>query len=389
MSASLVTFANFGRKQNLRTSDMLPIAETFAATGELEQIICQLNAGYSFPRTIPAIPRIVRYPIRAIEKIFKISFPRQFMDDIFDFFAARRLTFADVTFIHGGFFMPRLVRRAHALGSTPVDISVSAHIVANAALEREELALLGVTNYEGTYMQLARTMTPLDQIDHMILMSDFAERTYLAAGYPAERISIAYLDIDTKRFSPGTEEKGADVPFQILYMAFTQPLKGLHYLLDAWEAMDLPRAELVIVGDYSAMPEETKQQYRSRIERDPRITWFPGTQTPEEYYRQASVFVFPSLTEGFGRSTIEAMACGIPVITTTNARGIVEDGATGFVVPIRSSEVLKEKIEYLYAHPEERKRMGKNARAAVENKKPFGEAVHEIYQAILNKKKAT
>ena len=95
--------------------------------------------------------------------------------------------------------------------------------------------------------------------------------------------------------------------------------------------------------------------------------------------------VFASLTEGFGRVTLEAMASGIPVVTTENARGIVEDGKTGFVVPIRDAEAIAEKIQYLYDHRDILKEMGKEARKAVENKKPFGKAVYEIYEEILKK----
>ena len=384
MSASLITFANFGRKQNLRTSDMLPIAETFMASGELRQIICQVNAGFHFRHTSSAIPPIFRYPLRAFEKLLHRPFSRETMDRLFDFFAAQRLARADVIFLHGGFFLPKTVQRARALGSITVDVSVSAHIAANAELEHTELTMLGFPDYAGTYSRLSHEMTPLDQMDYLILMSEFTKKTYLAAGYPAERIFIAHLDIDTKRFSP-RERKVENEPFRILYLAYTQPLKGLHYLLDAWEQLDLPDAELVIAGYFSAMPEELRQQYLKRIENKARITWLPNTQTPEDYYKEASVFVFPSLTEGFGRSTIEAMACGVPVITTPHAQGIVEDGKTGYVVPIRDAQAIKEKIEYLYNHRAIAEQMGKDARKVVENKKPFGEAVHEIYQEIMKR----
>jgi glycosyltransferase involved in cell wall biosynthesis len=384
MSANLVTLANFGRKQNFRTTDMLPIIETFIASGELRQIICQINAGYSFKNTVPAIPSIVRYPLRAWEKVTKWPFKRQTMDRLFDFFGAQRLARADVTFIHGGFFLPRITHRAQALNSTTVDISVSAHIAANAELEREELSLLGFPDYPGRYTKLTQDMTPLDEINYLILMSEFAKKTYLAAGYPADHIFIAHLDIDTKRFSPAARTT-PNKPFRVLYMAYTQPLKGFHYLLDAWEQLHLPDAELVIVGFFSDTPEELRQQYLKRIERDKRITWLPNSLTPEDHFKEASVFVFPSLTEGFGRSTMEAMACGVPVITTPHAQGIVEDDKTGYVVPIRDVEAIKEKIEYLYHHRDVAEEMGKAARKAVENKKPFGEAVHEIYKEIMKR----
>lgn len=385
MSASIITFANLGRKQNLRTTDMLPLIESFKAAGELRQVICQINAGFSFNHAYSAVPAWLRYPMRALEKISGRIFPRRMTEKLFDFFTARRLTYADVTFLHGGFFMPRTVRRARELGSLTVDISVSAHIAANATLEKEEFALLGIREYEGWYSQIAREATQLKLLDYLILMSQFTKKTYIAAGYPEDHIFIAHIDIDTKRFSPREGAGEPTKPFRALYLAHTQPLKGLHYLLDAWTSFDAPDAELVIVGGFSAIPDELRQRYEKRIHGDPRITWVAGTHTPEEYYRRASIYVFPSLTEGFGRSTLEAMASGLPVVMTENAGGIVEDGKTGYIVPIRDARALKEKIEYLYRHPDVVKQMGREARKAVENKKPFGEAVLGIYREILRR----
>ena len=395
MSASLVTLANFGRKKNFRTTDMLPMVETLIASGELEQLVCQVNAGFHFRKTTQAIPTWLRYGMRVYEKVLKKSIPREIQDKIFDYCAARRLARADVTFFHGAFFLPKTVRRARALGSITVDISVSAYFGANATLEREELTRLGFPDFKGYYAGLTAEMAPLDQIDYMILMSEFTKKTYLAAGYPEDHIFIAHIDIDTERFSPLQNHEPADVnaslvakprPFRVVYMAFTQPLKGLHYLLDAWEQLpELADAELLISGFFSEMPEELRQQYIQRMEKDPRITWVPGTQTPEQYYREASVFVFPSLTEGFGRSVVEAMACGVPVITTEHAEAIVENGKTGFVVPIRDSQAIKEKIQYLYDNRDVAEKMGRDARNAVLSKKPFGEQVEEIYQEIMTR----
>lgn len=383
MSASIVTFANLGRKQNLRTTDMLPLIEAFIEKGVLQQIVCQINTGFHFKHTYSAIPAWLRYPMRILEKLSGKAFPRPMTEKLFDFFTARRLARTDVTLFHGGFTMPRAVLRAHILGSLTVDMSVSADLATNVALEKEELPYLGFPDYEGTYTRIAREAAHLNQFDYLIVMSEFTKKSHIAAGYPADRIYMAHIDVDAERFAP--QERAHDAPFRVLYLAHTQPLKGLHYLLDAWESLDLSGAELVIIGGFGEMPEELKQHYIDRIQSDPRIKWTAGTHTPEKYFHEASVLVFPSLTEGFGRVTIEAMACGLPVITTTHAPGIVEDGKTGFVVPARDAQAIKEKIEYLYHHPDIREQMGKAARKAVEDKKSFGEAVFEIYRDILRR----
>ena len=168
-------------------------------------------------------------------------------------------------------------------------------------------------------------------------------------------------------------------------MAYTAQLKGLHYLLEAWNALNLSNAELVLVGGYGDMPIELKRRYDASISRNSTIRWAGGSLAPEDHYHVSDTLVFPSLSEGFGKVTLEAMACGLPVITTENAKGIVEDGKTGFVVPIRDANALKEKIEYLYNHRDIAEQMGREARRAVEQKRPFGEAVYEIYQEILRR----
>ncbi len=180
-------------------------------------------------------------------------------------------------------------------------------------------------------------------------------------------------------------KKKSDEIFRVLYVAYTTPLKGLHYLLDAWSKLNLPNSELVLVGGYGAIPEELKKKYEALVYKNSNIKWVGNSPTPEIYYRDASLFVLPSLTEGNSHVALEAMASGLPVITTENAHGLVEDSKTGFVVPIRDAYAIREKIEYLYTNPNIAKQMGKDARKAIENKKPFGERMFEIYQEIMKR----
>ena len=219
----------------------------------------------------------------------------------------------------------------------------------------------------------------------MIAISNFVKRSYIAEGYPAERIFVASTDIDIKRFIPRTQQLSKEQPFKVLYAAYTKPHKGLHYLLDAWESLNLKNAELILIGSYGEMPKELKQRYVLRISQNPSIRWIGNISKPEELYKEAAVLALPSLSEGNPKVIMEAMACGLPVVTTSNAQSIVEDGKTGFVVPIRDAKAFAEKIKYLYDHRDEAELIGKEARRAMENKKPFDEAVYEIYKEILKK----
>ena len=82
-----------------------------------------------------------------------------------------------------------------------------------------------------------------------------------------------------------------------------------------------------------------------------------------DIYQQADVFVFPTLVEGMPIVILEAMASGLPVITTPNGPGdIVRDGIDGFVVPVRAPNIIAEKLEFLRENPDIRAEMGENAR---------------------------
>jgi glycosyltransferase involved in cell wall biosynthesis len=74
-------------------------------------------------------------------------------------------------------------------------------------------------------------------------------------------------------------------------------------------------------------------------------------QEVRRHYQWADVFVFPSLCEGSAMVTYEALAAGLPVITTPNAGSVVRDGVDGFIVPIRDAEAIAAKLDLLARDP--------------------------------------
>ena len=84
--------------------------------------------------------------------------------------------------------------------------------------------------------------------------------------------------------------------------------------------------------------------------------------------KKADVFVFPSLFEGFGLVLLEAMAAGLPVITTQNTGGpdVIEEGKEGFIVPAGSVKALRSKIRWMIENRERVVEMGRQAHARAE-----------------------
>jgi len=87
----------------------------------------------------------------------------------------------------------------------------------------------------------------------------------------------------------------------------------------------------------------------------------PRSQVREEFLR-ADVFAFPTLVEGFALSHLEAMACGLPVVTTPGCGPAVREGQDGFVVPPRDAHALADKIAAIITDRALRRRMSESAR---------------------------
>jgi glycosyltransferase involved in cell wall biosynthesis len=106
------------------------------------------------------------------------------------------------------------------------------------------------------------------------------------------------------------------------------------------------------------------------------------------YYSQASVFVIASIEEGLAMVMAQAMACGLPVIATTNtgAEDLFTDGVEGFIVPIRNPEAIREKVLYLYKNPEVREQMSQAALRRVQTPggwNEYGDHVAHAYGRAL------
>jgi glycosyltransferase involved in cell wall biosynthesis len=196
--------------------------------------------------------------------------------------------------------------------------------------------------------------------DHIFVASSITKKSLLDAGVTSEKVSVIPYGAPIEYFQP---QPKTDRLFRALFVGSISPRKGIHYLLQAWKELHLSDAELLLVGA-NCFPEKWLERYEDIFHHVPSV---PHTAL-NQYYSSASVFVFPSLVEGFGLVLLEAMACGIPVITTPNTAGpdILTDGIEGFIVPIRDVETLKEKLEWCYSHPQELAQMGQAARRKAE-----------------------
>jgi glycosyltransferase involved in cell wall biosynthesis len=158
-------------------------------------------------------------------------------------------------------------------------------------------------------------------------------------------------------------------------------LKGVPYLYQAIESLGTTQVTLRLVGAMAL-----QEPYRTLVARRGEVTGLVPRTEIRRHYAWADVFIFPSLCEGSAIVTYEALAAGLPVITTSHAGSVVRDGREGFVVPIRDPEGLAAKIDLLAANPELLAQMSRNAkkRAQEFSWERYGVRLVETLKTILS-----
>ena len=191
--------------------------------------------------------------------------------------------------------------------------------------------------------------------DRVMVLSQAASRSLIEEGIEERKIFVNPCGVDLSRFTP--PEKKEENVFRIIYCGNISPRKGAHYLLQAFSELNLDRAELCLIGS-APTPSFSRLLARHQSGNVRFLGTFPHNEL-RQIYARGSVFVLPSLADGFGMVVPQAMACGLPVVVTENvgAADIVTDGVDGYVVPIRDVAALKDKIRYLYEDPAARQRM--------------------------------
>jgi len=195
--------------------------------------------------------------------------------------------------------------------------------------------------------------------DRILVGSSFVRDSFIAESVPETKLVVIPYGANVSKFQPASEpDCRTPDEYRLLFVGQISQRKGISYLLRAYDAFRGPGTRLTLIGGLQGS-EDALAPHRHLFEHIPHI---PHAELADQY-RKADVFVFPTLIEGMPLVVLEAMASGLPVITTPNGPGdIVRDGVDGFVVPIRDPDAIVEKLEYLRANPDRRREMGVNAR---------------------------
>jgi glycosyltransferase involved in cell wall biosynthesis len=218
---------------------------------------------------------------------------------------------------------------------------------------------------------------------------------------PHDSLPIVYMGIDHATFNPQVrlarrkdvrrELAIGDAHFVLLLVGNDWRKKGLWTLLDALPRIaDLP-ALLLVAGDDEKHPYEAAIEKRGLRDR---VRFLPSRRDVAFYYAAADVYVGPSLEDTFAQPPAEAMACGLPVITTaTNGTAeIITDGSDGLILrDPADSKTLADQIRLLYENPALRQKLGETAARTAEKYTwdQNGRQFREIFAAVLRRKEKT
>ena len=178
----------------------------------------------------------------------------------------------------------------------------------------------------------------------VVAASAFTRESLLEAGIESEKIDVLPLGCDTEHiyYAENPDDRIASRPLRLLFAGTVTQRKGIKYLLEAMrKIMPGKDIELHIIGGVQGS-DEALRNYKGLYN-------YHGAVSQQELFRtfrEYDALVLPTIFEGFGLVIVEAMAAGLPVITTPHSMGpeVISEGKNGYIVPVRDIDVLANAI---------------------------------------------
>ncbi len=366
-------------------------AQIVQDAGYLKSFITTRMNGSLGKKLDPGLVTRIRLPTLLGQVVRKLPFLRKriswnlLKDSLFDQLASRHVEGCDIFHAWSGYglYSQRVAGRH---GAKVVVTLTSAHPRVQAQLLEDEYRRAGLRLPSGSRQFVEKQEREYEEADFIMVPTRFVYESMAQSGVHETKLLQVELGVDGELFQPGPK---LDETFRVLFVGQAGFRKGILYLLEAMKELDFPDAELLIVGGIQDGFGKILGRYNGsfRYQRPVPQQFLP------ELYRSCSVLVVPSIEDGIPTVALEGMACGRPVIVTENAgaRDFITDGETGYVVPVRDVEALKEKILFLRENGSEGRMMGTAARERVSSMTwdRYGRAVLGAYRYVLSGSKST
>lgn len=187
-----------------------------------------------------------------------------------------------------------------------------------------------------------------DLADQIVVNSAWSRDALLAEGIPATKIRVVPVAYET-----GVESRAfqrcypksftSERPLRVLFLGQINLRKGVAQLLEAIQLLSEENVEFWFVGPTQI-----------RLPQNPRVKWFGVVPRAEvdKYYRDADVFILPTLSDGFGLTQLEAQSWKLPVIASRYCGEVVHDGFNGMILEEVSGQAIADVLLELRRSPE-------------------------------------
>ena len=302
----------------------------------------------------------------------------------FDRIAARRITKMNPS--HGGLFVGaetcalESMRAARTLGMKRI---LDCPGIAAEALSKEaQIAAeeLGITcALPGASPRVnERKAAEMEEADILLFCSELQKSHYLSKGLPENKMRVNPLWVDplfsnATNGSASRRAHGGNQPLKVLFVGGATLAKGAAYAIQAVEGL----SGLVSLTFCGGISPPIAKWAGNRLNEFKHIPWIPRTEL-QTIYADHDVLIFPTLGDSFGFVALEAMACGLPVITTTTAGASLPSEA--WRVPVRNAAAL---TTSLVAYATDRDKLEADSSLAFEFSKAFTPAAYRQRAAAI------
>ncbi|OGW81302.1 MAG: hypothetical protein A3C47_06100 [Omnitrophica bacterium RIFCSPHIGHO2_02_FULL_51_18] len=308
-------------------------------------------------------------------------------NDFFDREVAARLRRQEPGFVYHGLSsaQSRSLRRAKDAGMKTILERSSTHVLFQNKIMEEEYKKFGVPIRDHQPDWLVRNeLREYEIADKILVPTHFVKKTFMDEGVDEKKILVIPFgtNLDTGRLSAQPKKNGK---FTVLYVGHVDFRKGVPYILEAAKSLCSKASdiEFVLVGPVRPLFKRLLSGYSDVCQ----VLGYVGHDRLAEIYSRADLFVFPSLEEGLALVQLEAMSHGLPVLSTCNAGAeeIIESGREGYILPLRDSAAIEERVLELYHDRARCRQMGEAAKkkALVQSWSNYAERLIYEYRALL------
>lgn len=249
--------------------------------------------------------------------------------------------------------------------------------------------------------RVLRTLTnyALKKADLITCDAKHMKEKLIELGIKDEKIKLIYHGVETQKFNLKQkdgkllEKLGISNSPMITSTRNLRPVYDIESLIKAMPQVlkQVPEAKFVIVGEGEQKDYLEKLASCLGVSGSVRFVGWISSDALPIYLTSADIYVSTSLSDaGLAASTAEAMACGLPVIITDfgDNRKWVQDGVNGYIIPLRSPEVLASRIVYLIRNKDIREKFGQINRQIIEEKnnweKEMGK-MGKLYEELIER----